>query len=61
MLPVFLCAMMLIFPSVQAFADGTKVEVSATVENAGDITDGMVTGVTPVQVDYSGNEMIASY
>ncbi len=34
-----------------AHAETATVEISATVLNSSDITDGVITGVQPVQVD----------
>lgn len=45
-----------------SYAASAKVEVSATVVNAADITDGVVTGPEPVQIDYDDNgNMLVSY
>lgn len=44
-----------------AYADATKVEVTATVLNTADYSGGVVTGTQPVQWDIDADTIIISF
>jgi len=47
--------------STRAPAEEIKITISATVLNAADITDGVVSGAPPVQIDRTADGILVSY